>query len=292
MSQAVRTTLIIGVFWILLSSVGLYWVYGNLDGKVTAARLQNKEIEEKMEKIHAEIVEFEKTESALKKLKSDWKNRKKIIPAQESTTFTYAYFNKIAEMCDSYLVYNFDHTGSGAHNQYYYSLYEIKGESTFKAFYRFIHALENLELFYEIHTLDVSAAEIETEFTDEPFHGLSFRLVVKAYYGGPGEYEQEGKLEPVNFPETGHPFYPLVKDKLPCNVRGLVNVEKSRLMALTSKWAYIEDQNGKLVKLTEGNEVYLGKLTGLDLEKNACLFTLNKGGFLEKIKLFLEKSSG
>ncbi len=94
--------------------------------------------------------------------------------------------------------------------------------------------------------------------------------------------------EPEAVAVAHNPFYPLVRESLPPNKQGLVDVEKSSLRALTPSMAFVEDQAGKLITLGVGDKVYLGYLTEVNAATNVARFTLNKGGIVETVTLGLE----
>ena len=51
--------------------------------------------------------------------------------------------------------------------------------------------------------------------------------------------------------------------------------------------AILVDHLGKIHVLKEGDEVYLGYLTKIDVPNNRVEFTLNKGGIVERYSLTL-----
>jgi len=85
-----------------------------------------------------------------------------------------------------------------------------------------------------------------------------------------------------------NPFYPLIHS-IPKNKEGLVDVKKSKLIALSGNKIYLIDQTGNLVNLNIGDEVYLGWLKKIDQMKQTAHFTLNKGGVIEKVLLKVDE---
>ena len=78
-------------------------------------------------------------------------------------------------------------------------------------------------------------------------------------------------------------FYPLIHS-IPKN-DGQVDIERSKLIALSVDTAYLIDQSGNLVNLSVGDEVYLGWLRAIDQKHQVARFTLNQGGIIRKIEL-------
>ena len=84
-------------------------------------------------------------------------------------------------------------------------------------------------------------------------------------------------------------FYPLIRNEIPPNIDGLLDVQGSKLLALIPEGAFIADTHGDTYLIWEGEQVYLGYLTQIDYEENAVSFILNKGGIIEKITLELDR---
>jgi hypothetical protein len=81
-----------------------------------------------------------------------------------------------------------------------------------------------------------------------------------------------------------NPFYPFIRS-VKDNEENLVNVENSELLAISSDKVFLLDQQGIMQRLSEGDEVYLGRLSSIDLDEGTASFTLNKGGIVERITL-------
>jgi hypothetical protein len=94
-------------------------------------------------------------------------------------------------------------------------------------------------------------------------------------------------LADVKVEEVKNPFVPYVYRELPPNTRGLLEVERADLKAIIPGRAFVADHTGKIHVLKEGDEVYLGYVTKIDVEKNQVEFTLNKAGIVEKFVLKL-----
>ncbi len=86
-------------------------------------------------------------------------------------------------------------------------------------------------------------------------------------------------------------FYPLIRNEIPPNIDGLLDVQGSKLLALIPEGAFIADSKGDTYLIWEGEQVYLGYLTQIDYEENAVSFILNKGGIIEKITLELDRET-
>jgi len=83
-------------------------------------------------------------------------------------------------------------------------------------------------------------------------------------------------------------FYPLIHS-IPKNNDGLVDVERSKLIALSTDIAYLINQSGNLVNLNISDKVYLGWLREIDQQAQVARFTINRGGIVKKIELQVDE---
>ena len=84
-------------------------------------------------------------------------------------------------------------------------------------------------------------------------------------------------------------FYPLLRNEIPLNTEGLLDIQGAKLLALVPEGAFLADATGSTFLLWEGEPVYLGYLTSIDYKNNKVKFIINRGGVIEKVELFLEK---
>jgi hypothetical protein len=84
-------------------------------------------------------------------------------------------------------------------------------------------------------------------------------------------------------------FYPLLRNDIPANTDGLLDVQGAKLLALVPEGAFLSDASGGTFLLWEGEPVYLGYLTSIDYKNNKVKFIINRGGVIEKVELYLEK---
>lgn len=87
---------------------------------------------------------------------------------------------------------------------------------------------------------------------------------------------------------TSNPFYPLVH-AVPPNEEGLVDVEKSKLIALSTGKAFLKSQNGEVVEIGIGDSVYLGRLRSVDQRQQTATFLLNRGGIYDWVTISIEQ---
>ena len=282
MSNALRSTIAIGVIWLILLLVGGWYVYYKQADDLEAFREENREAHDAHGDMQAKIDSREEVRATLARLTEKWYERKKVIPTTEDARTSYNYFNWLGQQSGSMLMYDFIVLSEDPEESPPSRTYQLRGDDTFENLFNFVYYLENHPLLYKIEQFAIDSAVIgENEEGD--VRGVRFDMHVKVYYGTSSSLSQSYSPRVVAAPPRQiDPFYPLILDKLPQNARGLVLVDESKLQALTSDTAFIIDQKGKLVSLHVGDEVFLGYLTKIDVKNNECLFTLNLGGIIEK----------
>jgi hypothetical protein len=111
---------------------------------------------------------------------------------------------------------------------------------------------------------------------------------VRAFFA-PGQAEEVLPGAPASAGEAApNPFLPLITQHLPENRSGFFEVEGARIKALTHDMAYLVDRQGRLHILREGDRVFMGWLTQIDIRRNRVWFVLNKGGIEERVALKAE----
>ena len=86
-----------------------------------------------------------------------------------------------------------------------------------------------------------------------------------------------------------NPLYPLVHE-VPSNTQNFPDVDALQLIGLTSNGAYIIDQNREFMFLPTGSQVYLGRLSRVNLTQNTATFNLNRGGIADVVTLSVNQS--
>lgn len=294
MSNALRSTIVIGAIWLVLLLVGGWYVYYDQADQLRALRMENKKALEAYNKMQAKVDSRGEVRATLAKLTDQWYQRKKVIPVTDDARTSYNYFNWISQQSGPMLMFDFMMLSEAPEESPPSRTYRLRGEDTFENLFDFIYYLEHEPLLYKIEQISIDSATIGKN-DEGDVRGVRFDMQIKVYYGTAASLDQSFSPRVVQTPPKQiDPFYPLILDKLPKNTRGLVVVDESRLQALTRNTAFIIDQHKRLVTLHVGDEVFLGYLTKIDVQKNECVFTLNLGGIIEKytMKLNFENREG
>jgi hypothetical protein len=119
----------------------------------------------------------------------------------------------------------------------------------------------------------------------ESYGKVNFTFSLASFYNRSAELSQSGMGITNNiFGSVHNPFYPLIRSIKP-NEDNLINVEQSTLLALSADRIFLIDQKGVLQNLSIGEDVYLGELTSVSINRGTATFVLNKGGIIERVTL-------
>jgi hypothetical protein len=172
---------------------------------------------------------------------------------------------------------------------FYYYEYKIKGVAPYNDLYKFIYGIEQSKELKKIKSITL-ASLVKNEKEEGPKFLVGFTLVTHVYFSNDNRF---ATAEFVENNLSGRPvydaFYPLLRNEIPPNTDGLLDVQGAKLLALVPEGAFLTDATGGTFLLWEGEPVYLGYLTSIDYKNNKVKFIINRGGVIEKVELILEK---
>jgi hypothetical protein len=172
---------------------------------------------------------------------------------------------------------------------FFYYEYKVKGVAPYNDLYKFIFSIEQSKELKKITSINLGSL-VKNEKEKGPKFLVSFTLVVHVYYSNDNRF---ATAEFVENNLAARPlydaFYPLLRNDIPPNNEGLLDVQGAKLLALVPEGAFLSDATGSTFLLWEGEPVYLGYLTSIDYKNNKVKFIINRGGVIEKVELLLEK---
>lgn len=182
--------------------------------------------------------------------------------------------------------FNFAFTDSVTYPKYGVINMEINGESTYRNLVNFIRAIELSKPLNKVKDVSITPVKIEDEYGR-----VNYKFKLESYYDR-SEILEKPPLDIFNgaFVSVHNPFFPLVRDIAP-NTENKINVEQSKLVALSTDRVFLIDQTGVMRQVNIGDEVYLGQLTSINLNKRSATFTLNKGGIVKTVTLEVENEN-
>ncbi len=287
MPYKTRNTLILLAFLVIISVIGAYFIIYRYPKKINEAKAEIRRIEQQINALGDLQIELYNLQKQIKEEQEKLTQLDKQIVPDVTPAMTYSYLNSILNYA-GFVKFDMLYMGSKKAQKYAYNIYDIKGEASFDNIYKFIWYIERGPQIYRISRLNLRGVETRDEQTRRFQIVVPFQMEVHALYADVKDLPPiKRTLADVKVEEVENPFVPYIYRELPPNIRGLLEVERADLKAVIPGRAFVADHTGKIHVLKEGDEVYLGYVTKIDIEKNQVEFTLNKAGIVEKFVLKL-----
>lgn len=286
MSYAIRNTLILLVTLLIILGSGFIYNTFFLKGRIEALEQEvvtkRKDLTSK-QNINYQFEEINKTyQSALRILA----NYDKALYPSNKPDDVYDFLNSVNMEGGNMITYDYVFRDSVPEGQYGILSSSVTGFGEFNSFVDFVNRIENSQLLNKVMALTVSPGRQEDGLTS-----VNFSFDLESYYQKTELFDSvkiANRIEMDDRISTYNPLYPLIQPTVPPNDQGLVNVEASRMIGLTSNRVFLSTADG-IVSLKTGDKVYLGNVGSIDLRSRSATFNLNKGGIQELVTLEVEQ---
>ena len=283
MSYAIRNTLILLIVLGLMG--GGSWAYLHYVQESKIDEL-NKKLTAKQQDLKTKnqiANQYPKVQEKFQQAQKLYNNMDKVLISTRNPNRIFYFLNEINRGKSS-IVMNYTFRDSTINDQYGILTSGIEGSGNYRMVNNYLRNIEYNKPLNKIVNLNISPKSDTPEKRD-----VNFDFVLKSYYDRASIFEQHAnRLSNQAFTIAYNPFFPLLRQIQP-NEDNLPDVESSSLTGVSKKAVFLVDQNGKLQTLKVGDEVYLGKLTHINLEDRSATFSLNKGGIMEKVTLEVEQ---
>ncbi len=290
MNKKLRSTLGLLALLIIILLIGGIYIFVFQRGSIS-------ERQEKLDELNANVYDpaelnarYISLQRRSEELDSILAARKFNIPQNLSSIKFYNFINNIVADYSEDTQVNVEYVDQIRDKEFFVHQYNLTGSGYFNDVYRMIYAIEQSKELKKITQLSLGNL-IRTDKDGVPLFLVSFEMVVQVYHS------TDNRFAPAVFAEnnlsTGpiyDSFYPLIRNEIPPNIDGLLDVQGAKLLALIPEGAFVADTKGNTYLVWEGEQVYLGYLTKIDYDANSVSFILNKGGIIEKVTLELEKN--
>lgn len=291
MNYKTRNTIILGIFVFIISAVGGYFVFFHYPGKIKEVKARIQDVDQKIQALDGVEEEIVSVKNILEEQEYKLSHLDKQLTSAGSPAETYKYINSIMNysgVLDIDLLYQ----STKASDNFVYDVYKIKGEGFFPTIYKFLWYLERGPQIYKIKRVLLKGIENREIDSTRTYIIVPFEIELWAVYTDLQDVPPiKRTLRNVKVSNVRNPFIPYLYRNLPLNKDNLLEVERAELKGILPGRAFIEDHTGKIQEVREGDRVYLGYVSNVDVENNQVLFILNKGGIIEKVtmKLGFEK---
>ncbi|MBN2731054.1 MAG: type 4a pilus biogenesis protein PilO [Balneolaceae bacterium] len=285
MSYAVRNTLILLVVLILFVAGGWAYIHYFQVEKIDTLKVQVEEKRQELQQKQQIADQYSSIAQTYQEASDYFNNYNKALyrSSDEDKVFDFlTTLNRGAANND----FNFAFSDSTIHPKYGILNMEISGEGSYRNFFNFVRAIELSKPLNKVKNVSVTPIKVEDEYGR-----VNYSFNLESYYDR-SEILEEPPLEVFTgaYTSVHNPFFPLVRDVQP-NTENKINVEQSQLVALSTDRVFLIDQTGVMQQVRIGEEVYLGKLSSINLSNRSATFTLNKGGIVETVTLEVQNEN-
>lgn len=289
MTSKVKNTIIMVLILIAIVAGGGVFNYVFLKGKIADREKKIKDL--KLFQLDTETLELQlvNLKTRVAQLDSILQNRKYNIPFNLPQSDFFDFVNKVSFSFspDSYVNIEYNDTETGANFDIYN--YTLNGIADFNDLNTLIYAIEESKLLKKISSVDL-ANNVKVDTDGTPHYLVNFKFKVAVYFSNNDRFYVKNFTENSLVPNPVYDiFFPLIRNEIPPNKEGLLDVQSASLLALIPDGAFLVDANGNTYLLWEGDKVYLGYLTNINYQTNEVSFVLNKGGIIESVTLKLDK---
>ena len=289
MDRKLKNTLILLVIFLVLIALASVYLFIIQKGKIEDRQKRIQELSLNSYNTEELLEQLNALKKRVAQLDSILAIRKYNIPIQTPQSKFYDFINDISYYFQPESYVNIEYVEAIEGKEYHSYTYKVTGTTYFDEFYYLVYAIEQSKELKKISSCTIDNF-VFVEQSGIPHYQVGFNLTVKVFFSSSDRFVSSNFRENQLRPNTIYDiFYPLIRNEIPPNTDGLLDVQTAQLLALIPDGAFLSDAKGNTYLLWEGDKVYLGYLTAIDFEKNQVDFILNKGGLIEKINLTLQK---
>jgi hypothetical protein len=282
-SYKIRNSIVLAVLIFVVSAIGSYVTFFYQPKKIEQNLKESKKIAAQLQDNSEQMMAIEQNQMKLRETMHRWNNRIKEISESDVSSQTYGYLSDIIDESGAQqLKMNLALTGTTEGATIGYNTYKITGVSEFSNIFRFLWLLENGRKLYKIKNVTFRSEEVGADSLEFPQIVLQYDMDINAYFTKEKTLGMQ-VMRPDSTPQPimSNPFQPSILRKTPANVRNLVDVDRISVKATANGKALVMTEDGRLVTLMVGDEVYLGKVAGIIPKEGIIEFTLNDGGIVQ-----------
>jgi hypothetical protein len=281
-SFKIRNSIALAVIILIVSVIGSYATFFYQPKKIDQNIKETVKIESQLQDNAEQLSAIEHNQLKLRETLHRWNNRIKEISESDVSSQTYGYLSEIIDESGAQqLKMNLSLGGTYNKGVFGYNTYKISGESEFPNIFRFMWLLENGRKLYKISKISIQSSEVSDDSLEYPSISLRYDMEVDAYFTAQSTLGMP-VMKPDSTPQpiTSNPFFPTILAQTPANIRKLINVDRISVKATANGKALVMIEDGKIITMQVGDEVYLGKVSNIIPKEGVVEFTLNDGGIV------------
>lgn len=285
MSFKLRNTIVLGVFFLLISGSGfVYWFFiqpKQLDTAVADIR----RLERELQQLPDLIEQVKNLTAQYHDLKRKYDSRSKEIPTSDITSQTYAYMSRGIDQA-GFLRFNMTYSGAREMANWGINSYLLQdGEAEFDKLYKFVYYLENGKRLYKVHALNLLQQERIDEETGETKKWVAFSMELHAYYSKIPELATSPAAKALGISRAPfNPFNPLILQAISQNAPvGVISADDVEVKAVLPGKAFVLYGN-ELQVLHLGDRVWRGYVSRIVPQESKVVFTLDEGGIIRRVE--------
>ncbi|MDZ7660295.1 type 4a pilus biogenesis protein PilO [Fodinibius sp.] len=279
MSYGVRNTIILLVVLTIFIVGGWAYIYFFQQPKLEDLAQNVKQTQQELNQKQQKADQLPMLENQFKEATKFFNNYNKGLYPNSNEDNVYDFLERVSTG-SAYTEFTFSFSDSTTYNQYGVISMQVTGQGYYRNFINFLRQIELSKPLNKVSEVTVNPInELDS------YGKVNYRFSLESFYDrvkllGEADLTIHDNL----LGSVYNPFYPFIRS-VKENENNLVNVENSELLAISSNKIFLLDQQGIMQRLTEGDEVYLGRLSSIDIDEGTASFTLNKGGIVERITL-------
>lgn len=289
MNRKLKNTLALVALLIFIIIAGGSYILIFQRGELTAKEEKLRELKANDYNTEQLTLQYEDLYKKALTLDSVLAARKFNIPQNVSSIKFYDFVTYLSNSLSSDSKIDVEYVEQKQERDFFYYEYKVKGVAPYNDLYKFIYGIEQSKELKKITSISLGSI-VKNDKQETPKFLVNFDLIVHVYYSSDNRFATAEFVEnDLSSSQVYDAFYPLLRNEIPKNTEGLLDVQNAKLLALVPEGAFLADEAGNTFLLWEGEPVYLGYLTSIDYKNNKVKFIINRGGVIEKVELYLEK---
>jgi hypothetical protein len=282
MTNSSRNTLVLASL-LILSGIVSFGVLRKAGQNLQQKEQETQEIQAQVNDFSAMVANREALEEEYQKQMAMASQQSKVILKTDNSAISYDYLLQILRWLNTDLIYDF--ALSNQANDY--NEYVISGRSHYMDIVHFTRLLEYQRALLTIEDLTLTAESVAHSDT------VSFSMIFRTHYEEDGIPISDLSYKSIPRSVTSYSlFRPKYTETMPEMIAQdtrLVDIDNSRLIAISEDRAFVRDSRGLIRILSLQDEVLWGYLYRIDHREGAAIFRVNKYGFEENQILYLSK---